>query len=911
MFQESPSAPLCLQPALDWFAARGWKPFAFQRETWEAYLRGASGLVHAPTGMGKTYSVWMGPLLQWIAEHPGFEPVSWGEAETAASRRARSNAQAAVRRAERPSRKIPKRPEELEVLRAAIPPAERCLQPLTDKVEPPVALWITPLRALANDTLDSLRAPVAGLRLPWSVELRTGDSSSSVKARQRTALPTVLVTTPESLTVLLSYPETRDQMATLRCVVVDEWHELLGSKRGTQTELALARLRRWNPRLHVWGLSATLGNLAQARDILLGGRNSGILVQGPPEKAVELVTLLPGHIDRFPWVGHIGTRLLPQVLSALDRARTTLLFTNVRSGAEIWYQALVEARPHWSDQIGIHHGSLEREHREAVEARLRAGTIRCVVCTSSLDLGVDFPAVDQVIQVGSPKGIARLLQRAGRSGHQPGRASRILCVPTHAFELVEYAAVRDALDRRKEVSDDSGSGRRKGTRPCAGDSAHPATVESRLPIEHPLDVLVQHLVTVALGGGFDADDIGEEIRSAWSYRHLTDEELGWCLDFVTRGGNALRAYAQYRRVDVDPRTGRHHVTSEQVARFHRLGIGTIVSEKAVSVRLQGGPELGTVEESFAARLSPGDRFVFAGRILELIRLRDMTALVRFATSTSGAITRWMGAKMPMSSRLAELVRGKLDEARRGVYAGPEMEAVRPILAIQARWSRIPGPHELLIEEVDSEDGHHVFVFPFEGRAVHEGLGALAAFRISRREPCTVSVMVNDYGFELRSAEPLELDEGEWRALFSSEGLVEDLLACLNSTELARRQFREIARIAGLVFGGYPGAGKSARQVQATSGLIYDVFARFDPDNLLLDQARREVLDRQLEVSRLRATLERMAGMKIVLTRPRAFTPLAFPLWAAFTETEVSSERLADRIQRMSLELEELAEAEAE
>jgi len=812
-----------------WFERRGWAPFDFQREVWSAYKAGESGLIHAATGTGKTYAAWMAPLLEWLDDHP--EPDL------------------------RPRR------------RAAAPPLR--------------VLWLTPLRALAADTEASLRAPLAELGIPWTLERRTGDTAASVRDRQREKLPTALVTTPESLSLLLSRPDARELFSDLRLVVVDEWHELMGSKRGAQTELALARLRRFRPGLRTWGISATLGNLDIALAALTGGTDTsrpGRLVRGEAPKEIRVDSLIPEKIERFPWAGHLGLRLLPQVVAAVEEGRTALVFTNTRSQTEIWYQALLEARPDWAGEIALHHGSLDRKVRDWVEDGLRRGGLRCVVCTSSLDLGVDFAPVDRVLQVGSPKGIARLAQRAGRSGHQPGAPSRVTCVPTNAFELVEVAAARRALR----------SGR----------------VEGRTPLEKPLDVLAQHLVTVALGGGFRSAELFEEVRAAWAYRDLTAEEWDWTLDFVTRGGPALAAYPEYRRVvEAD---GRLTVPDRAVGRRHRMAIGTITSDAVVAVQYLSGGKLGTVEESFIARLRPGDRFVFAGRLLELERVHGMTAYVRKTRGKSGAIPRWMGGRMPLSTELAASVRRLLEEARDGAFEGPEMTAVRPILELQARWSAIPAADELLIERLKSREGHHLFLYPFEGRLVHEGLAALLAWRISRLRPITFTLAVDDYGIELLSPDPAPLDEALAAGLLSPTGLLEDIPASLNAAEMAKRQFRDIARVAGLLFQGFPGQRKPARHLQASSGLFYEVFAKYDPGNLLLQQAHREVLEQQLERSRLGRTLARLSASRIHEIQLARTSPLGFPLLVTRMRDQLSSEKLADRIQRLQARLEKAA-----
>ncbi|HEX2189468.1 MAG TPA: ligase-associated DNA damage response DEXH box helicase, partial [Longimicrobiaceae bacterium] len=827
----SPRGEGALAAVEGWFASRGWTPFPFQREVWEAYLGGESGLIHAATGTGKTYAASMGPLLEWIEEHPD------------------GVGKKAVRRGSAPALRV---------------------------------LWITPLRALAGDTEEALRAPLDDLGIPWTLESRTGDTSAAVRARQRTRLPTALVTTPESLALLLSRADARELFDDLRAVIVDEWHELMGTKRGVQTELALARLRRWRPGMRTWGLSATLGNLEQAREALLGagpGRPKSRAVRGLVPKTVVVDALIPPTLERFPWAGHLGTQMLPQVLEAVEEGESAIVFTNTRSQTEIWFRAILEARPQWAGEIALHHGSLDRKTREFVEDGLRTGRLRCVVATSSLDLGVDFSPVDRVLQIGSPKGVARLLQRAGRSGHRPGVASRVTCVPTHALELIEVAAARDGVE--------------------AG------AVESRLPVERPLDLLAQHVVTLALGGGFFPDELKAEVRTTRAYAGLMDDEWAWVLDFVTRGGDALEAYPEFRRVVVRD-DGLYVVDDPQVARRHRMAVGTIVSDAAITVQYLGGGRLGSVEESFIARLKPGDRFVFSGKPLEFVRVRDMKAWVRRASSTRGAIPRWMGSRMPLSTELAAALRARLEEAAHGVFRGPEMEAVRPILEVQRKWSRIPEADELLVERVKTREGHHLFVFPFEGRLVHEGLAALLAYRMSRLAPITFTLAANDYGIELLSPERAPLEEALAAGLLRPERLLDDVPASLNATEMARRQFREIARVAGLVFPGYPHAGKSARQLQASSGLFFDVFTRHDPGNRLVHQAHREVLERQLETSRLGRTLERLAAARVVVTEPARTPPLAFPLLVDRTRESVSSESLSERVRKMQLRLEKAA-----
>jgi ATP-dependent helicase Lhr and Lhr-like helicase len=818
----------------EWFKSEGWEPFEFQEEVWRAYLAGESGLIHAATGTGKTYAAWMGPILEWLRDSPAGRRLGGSAGRSQAA-----------------------------------PPLR--------------VLWVTPLRALASDTEAALRAPIEDLGLPWTVESRTGDTAPRVRARQSRRLPTTLVTTPESLSLLLTRDDAAEVFQHLELVVVDEWHELMASKRGVQTELALARLRRWRPSLRTWGLSATLGNLDTARDTLLGVSSEGFekpgrIIRGLVPKALEVDSLIPETMERFPWSGQIGLRLLPEVISAIEEGKTSLVFTNTRATAELWFQALLAARPDWAGVIALHHGSLDRQTREWVEDGIRDGRLRCVVCTSTLDLGVDFTPVDRVLQVGSPKAVGRLIQRAGRSGHQPGAISRLTCVPTNALELVDVAAARDTLA--------SGA------------------IESRLPVERPLDLLAQHAVTIAIGGGFRPGELLAEVRTTRAYRDLTDAEWRWVMDFITRGGSALSAYPEYNKVV--ERDGVHVIRDRGAAMRHRMSIGTIVSEAAMKVRFLRGKTIGTVEENFIARLRPGDVFTFAGRTLKFVRVRDMTAWVRRASEPTSVVPHWSGARLALSSELAAAVRGKLDEARRGIFAGPEMEAVRPILELQARWSRLPAPDELLIERVKTREGHHIFFYPVEGRLVHEGLAALFAYRLAHLGPITFTLAANDYGFELLSPDPARLEEALEAGLVSPDHLLHDIPASLNAAELAKRQFREIARVAGLIFQGYPGNNKSVKQVQASSGLLYDVFARYDPENLLLFQAHREVLEKQLERSRLGRALERIAGGRVTVTDVERPTPLAFALLVDRAREQVSSEKFLDRVRRLLTPLERAA-----
>ncbi len=833
----SPTTPP-LAPAERWFAQQGWQPFPFQRETWEAYLAGESGLLNAPTGSGKTYALWVPCLLSFIQQHSDDYQLTQNNG--------------------------------LRVL------------------------WITPLRALAKDLRLAMERACEAMEVPWQVAVRSGDTSTADRKKQLKRLPECLITTPESLHLLLSQKDHRRVFRRLECVIVDEWHELLGTKRGVQLELALSHLKTLRLELRVWGVSATIGNMTQARDILLGGTHRGLgplsgnprggtprpsrIVRAEVDKRIEVQSIIPEEVDKFPWAGHLGIRMLPQVLPIIEQSRATLLFTNTRSQTEIWYQKLLEAVPDLAGQIAMHHGSLDNEVRTWVEEALHGGILKLVVCTSSLDLGVDFRPVETVIQVGSPKGISRFLQRAGRSGHQPGATSKIYFLPTHSLELLEAAAIQEAI--------------------------HQKVVESRPPLENSFDVLVQYLVTRAVGEGFREADLYQEVITTYAFRHLTPEQWQWALRFVTTGGESLGEYDEFSKVEVID--GVYKVTSRRTAMRHRLSMGTIVSDPMMRVKFVSGGHIGMLEESFAARLNKGDKFWFAGRNLRLERIKDMTVMVSRARGKDGIVPRWSGGRLPLSSQLADMIRLKIDHFIAGDYPDEELHALEPLLSLQREWSDLPRRDTFLIEKLLTREGDHVYMYPFAGRAVHELLAALVAWRISQIQPISFSIAMNDYGFELMSDQEIPLEEALELDLFGTETLPADLLASINSTEMAKRRFREIAAIAGLIFQGYPGKYIGNRHLQATAQIIYDVFDKYDPENLLLTQATAEALHQTVTQSRLSETLATINQQHLSIQYPPQPTPFAFPIMVDRMREKISSETLEDRILKMQRQLEAYA-----
>ena len=804
-----------LTPITDWFRIKGWTPQAFQEQTWQAHLSGASGLIQVPTGSGKTYAAVMAPIAQILAQ---------------------SQAKAGIQ-----------------------------------------LLYVTPLRALSRDLALALEEPIETMGWPLRVGIRNGDTSTNDRAKQLKTPPQILITTPESLCVLLAGKHAQRLFGALKTVILDEWHELIGSKRGTQTELALSWLRQANPTLQTWAISATIGNLDSAARHALGMDSKPVLITGGAPRSLEVTSILPDSIDGFPWGGHLGLRRYEDLVGQLVPSISTLLFTNTRNQAERWFQCLRYACPEMDGLLALHHSAVNRDEREAIEAAVKAGDLRWVVCTSSLDLGVDFQPVERVVQIGSPKNLARLLQRAGRSAHLPGGTSQVLFMPTNALELLELSAVRRGLS--------------------AG------LVEARQPPLMPLDVLLQHLTTLACGPGFDPKTTLEAVRQTASFSALSMDQWQWCLRFLEHGGECLGAYERFRKLEPDS-NGRMVVKQTPIARLHRLNIGTITSAPSIRVRFVRGSVLGHVEENFVSQLKPKDVFFFAGRQLEFVRLREMTAYVKATTKKSTTVPAWAGGQMALSDLLTHHLREEVARAGRGELDTPELKALEPLFERQQDLSTLPRADQLLIESCQTREGSHLYVYPFEGRFVHEGLGFLFATRLTRLQRGTITVSVNDYGFELlapRQYPFAELIEDHIEDLLGADQLEADLEQALNLSELCKRRFRSIAQVAGLLVQGFPGQSKSTGQLQISGSLLFDVFSRHEPQNLLLQQARDEVLNEQLELPRLKAALERMAKGEVIHSPTPRPGPMAFPLLVERLNNRMSNESVLERIQRMQAE----------
>jgi ATP-dependent Lhr-like helicase len=818
-----------------WLTAKDFIPFVFQEETWQHIINNKSGLVNAPTGCGKTFSVFLGAVINFINEHPKDYQTK----------------------------------------------DKNGLQ----------LLWITPLRALAKDIGRAMEEVISELGMNWKVGIRNGDTSLSERAKQKRQVPEILIITPESLHLLLAQKNYPDVFKTLKLIAVDEWHELLGSKRGVQVELALSRIIACSPLgvRGVWGISATIGNLAQAREVLLsplsqkGLRDKDfVTVTAKIDKPIKVESIFPDEIEKYPWAGHLGIKLVEKVIPIIMESKTTLIFINTRGMSEIWYQAILRVCPDLAGAIALHHGSIEQELRFWVEENLHSGNLKAVVCTASLDLGVDFRPVETVIQVGSPKGVARFLQRAGRSGHRPGEVSKIYFLPTHSLELIEAAALKDSIAIN--------------------------LIESREPRILCYDVLIQYLSTLAISDGFYPVTILKELRSTYCYRDITDEEWQQILHFITAGGVALQQYDDYKKVEIIDSL--YKINSRRIAMRHRMHIGTIVSDPMLKVKFLGSGYVGVIEEWFIAGMQPGDVFTLAGRTLEFVMIKDMTCMVRKSNAKKSRIPSWQGGRMPLSANLGFMLRKKFDEAgleisndKLRIKKEPELAILQPLFELQEYLSHIPKQNELLIEQIETKDGFHLFVFPFEGRLVHEAMAAVLAYRISLITPITFSFAMNDYGFELLSDQPIPLDNSNAYALFSPENLFEDIQRSLNSVEMARRKFRDIAVIGGLIFQGFPGEQKKARHLQSSASLLFNVFSEYEPNNLLLRQAYNEVMEQQMEEQRLRDMLERIQKGIIVITYPRRLTPFCFPIKVDSMREDLSSEKLEERVKKMQLQLE--------
>lgn len=806
--------------AFQYFEEKGWKPFDFQIKTWKDFLQGKSGILNAPTGSGKTFALWFPVILEYIQQHPS----DWQK------------------------------------------PKKNGTQ----------VIWVTPLRALALDIQKAMQEVCTSIGLPWQVAVRNGDTDAKERQAQKKNPPECLITTPETLQILLAQKENQKTFKDLKAIIIDEWHELMGNKRGVQVQLALTYIKSVCPQnFRLWGISATIGNLEESCRVLLGNHLPVHLVRANIQKNIQLHTVYPDELEKYPWSGHLGLKLIEKIIPIIEAHQSILIFTNTRAQTEIWYHHIMSIRPDWAGLVALHHGSLDQSVRSWVENALNAGKLKVVVCTSSLDLGVDFRPVDAVIQIGSPKGVARFVQRAGRAGHQPGLPSKIYFVPTHSLELLEAAALRSAVENEEM------------------ESIHAPTLA--------YDVLIQFLITLAVGDGLRPEAIFQVIKSCYSFNKLSKEEFDWVMKFITEGGDSLSGYEEFSKVSLNEE-GIYTVKDKKTAMRHRLSMGTIVSDPMLKVKFQNGTYLGMIEEYFLSKLKPGDRFFFSGRNLEFVSIKELSAIVKLSTKKSSNTPSYMGGRISLTSKLAGKIREILENASNGIFASDEVAYIYPLLDLQKRLSMIPDSQTLLVERNISKEGYHIFFYPFEGRMVHEILGALVAYRISVSFPITFSIAMNDYGFELLSDSPIPIEEILEEDVFSEKNLEDDILTCINESEMAKRKFRDIATISGLIFQGFPGKPVKFRHLQSNSGILYGVFEEYDPQNLLLQQAHREVLDMQMEKDKILQAIRKVNRQKIVLKAPGQFTPFSFPIMVDRLRAQLSSESLEDRIAKMRAQL---------
>ena len=803
------------------FKKNNWQPLDFQIEAWESYLRGESGIIQVPTGYGKTYAALMGPLLK-LKELKSSKGIN--------------------------------------------------------------ILLVTPLKALSRDLKKSIFNATQYFDANITVGIRNGDTSNHEKKKQIIKPPNILITTPESLTLLISNKESNKLFTNLFSIIIDEWHELMGCKRGNQCELALSWLRGNNRNIQIWAMSATIGNIEEAATSILGlSSKMHKIIKSNLVKRIEINSVIPDNIGTFPWSGHLGIKSHKSLLKEIDKDKSTLIFTNTRNQSERWFQCLKYFNPEMENNIALHHGSLDKEVRKSVEEGVKKGSIKWVVCTSSLDLGIDFQPVDQIVQIGSAKNIGRLIQRAGRSAHKPGGISKILFMPTNALELLEISAMRRLIS--------------KGI-----------TEKINIP-EMSYDVLLQHLVTLACGPGFDPDIEKERIKNCLSYRNLKDEDWKWCLDFLEYGGKCLKAYPKYKKIEKiyefnDKKNFKYIVKDKTLIRIHKFNIGTITSDKSVQVKYLKGKSLGSLEENFASKLKMGDTFFFAGKMLEFIKIRDMILYVKKSSQKSSMIPAWVGGQMVISDLLSKNIRKEISLTNelfnfKG-FVNKELKSLFPILEKQKEISNIPKESQLLTEIYSFKGFNTLFVFPLEGKFVNEGIAFLWALRFANINKATFNIAANDFGFSITSNESYDFSllTNYLSYFMSSENLAKDLESAINFSELTKNKFKNIAQISGLINNNNPSKLKTSNQLSISSNLLFEVFNKYENKHLLLKQSSDEVKKQLLEIDRINSCLQRMSKLDLILNKTDSPSPFAFPLLVERLKNTLSNETIEERVNKL-------------
>ena len=802
---------------ISFFREKGWDPLPFQIDSWNSFSRGENGIIQVPTGCSKTYAAIMGPL---------------------------------------------KKLKDLNYEKGVN------------------ILFITPLKALSRDVEKSISEVAKFIDKKITVSVRNGDTSPNEKKKQLKNLPNILITTPESLTLLLANKESEKIFENLISIIIDEWHELLSSKRGNQCELALSWLRK-NKRVQIWAMSATIGNISDAARAIVGIKAKfPTIIKSNLIKEIEIKSVIPENIGTFPWSGHLGLRSHKSLLKIIDKNKSTLLFTNTKNQSERWFQCLRFYNQDIADNISIHHGSLDKEQRELVEKGIKNGSIKWVVCTSSLDLGVDFQPVDQIVQIGSAKNLARLIQRAGRSAHNPGGKSKIIFMPTNALELLEMSAMRRILENN--ISENI-----------------------NLP-ELSFDVLLQHLLSLSCGPGFNPEEEKLNIKNCWSYRNLKDEDWNWCIEFLENGGKCLKAYPRYKKITkvfFKNNNFRYFIKDKSIIKTHKYNIGTITSDNFLNVRYIRGKVLGNLEENFASKLKAGDIFFFSGKMLEFIKIREMTIYVKKSTKKSSIVPAWFGGQIAISDLLSKNIRKEIDICQFSKipdkYINEELLALSPILKQQKNISKIPSKKELLIEIYKTKKYQSLFAYTLEGKFANEGIAFLWALRFTKKSKTTFSITANDFGFSLTTYKDFDfsLIKSELSNLIDTNNLEEDLENAVNFSELTKRKFKNIAQISGLV-NNNPVKTKTNSQLNISSGLLFDVFNKYEKDHLLIKQAKREAIKYELESERIKKSLERIADLELTINKIEKPSPFAFPLLVERLSNTISNETIEARIKKL-------------
>lgn len=794
-----------------WFERKGLTISATQKRVSKAVAKGKSGLLNAPTGSGKTFAVAV-PLVCAIQED-------------------------------------------------------------VKQAKATYILWITPLKALSYDTRDALQEVVKGFDLPWVVSVRNGDTTTSERQKIKRKKPAILVITPESLHLLLSQQDALSFFGQIKAIIVDEWHELLGSKRGVQVELAVAWIKQCQPTVLCWGISATIGNLIEASNVLLHDFAKTEMIQDKRRKKLFVHTVLHTEEGAFPRTGHHGLIHLERVYRIIAQSQTCLVFTNTRAQSEMWYRNLLESYPDLAGRMALHHGSLAKEIRSWVEYALHEGLLKVVVCTSGLDLGVDFRPVDTVVQIGSPKGVARFVQRAGRSGHAPTLPAVIHFVPANSLELIEAVALKESIKNQ--------------------------AIERRIPVVLAYDTLAQFMVTLACGPGLFPEELFHLATKTHAFAQLDVATFDAVMRFVQFGGDSLHAYDDYRKIEqqVD---GIFKTISRKITAQHRLKIGTIVSIEGVWVKDRRGRVMGNVETYFISKLKPGDCFHFAGKTLKINKFDAQSVWVEPVSNAKNALTpSWIGGRLSFSSEITHQLHEVLQNIDVLIPQYRELQQLVPLFVQQQKYTRIPGGKRLLIEKVYLKGATHLFVFPFEGKKVNEAIAMLFAYRLGMIMPLSFSIAANDYGFELTTDQQVTgLTIDICNTLLSPDNLYKDLQATHNYAELLRKKFTEIASIAGMLHKDFPGAQVKQRHLQNAASLIYKVLVEHEPNHILLRQAAEELSFYQFDFERLHHFLTKVQTYGLDLMELPHLSPFALPLFADRLREKLSTEEVDKQLEKL-------------